>query len=62
MKKIILGLVLVLGVSTFTSCEEESIVPQCERCMVAFDPQLQQYRCYITIEDCNEGETSNIPN
>tara|TARA_R110002050_G_scaffold270988_1_gene414087 strand:- start:8 stop:196 length:189 start_codon:yes stop_codon:yes gene_type:complete len=62
MKKIILGLVLVLGVTTFTSCEEESIVPQCERFYVVYDPTIPGYRSEIYYEDCAEGEESNIPN
>ena len=62
MRKLVLVLALTLG---FISCDKEAgemPTPQCERCMVAWDPAIQGYRCYITVEDCAEGEESNIPN
>lgn len=49
MKKLLLGLVLVLAVSTFTSCEEE--VPQCEYFIPVPDGQ-GGWRSHVYYDDC----------
>ena len=51
MRKLLLGLVLVLGVTTFTSCQEEE-VPQCEFFYPVPDGQ-GGWKSHIYYDDCN---------